>query len=127
VRRIALPGLVLALAAGGCGGGETAYTPEETRACLAARGAQIGGKLDFVASTATGGAFLARLAGNSVKVVFGETETDARQIEMAYQHFAFQNVKEGLPDVLRRQGNVVMLWQRHPDETQLSLVVGCLS
>jgi hypothetical protein len=123
---VALLGLLLALAAGGCGG-ETAYAPDETRACLASRGVQIGGKLDFVASTATGGAFLARMAGNSVKVVFGETEEDARQIELAYQHFAFQNVKEGLADVLRREANVVMLWQRHPEDTQLSLVVGCLT
>jgi hypothetical protein len=126
VRRIVLLAVGLAVAAAGCGGGGASYTPAETRSCLASRGAQIGGKLDFVASTAPGGAFLARLAGNSVKVVFGETEEDAEGIELAYQRFAFQNVKQGLADVLRRDGNVVMLWARHPDDTHLALVQGCL-
>jgi hypothetical protein len=117
--------LIVALAAG-CGGGSSSYTPEKTRECLVARGVEIGGKLDFVASTATGGAFAARLGDNAVKVVFGETEGDAEQIQRAYERFAFSNVRAGLPDVLRRQGNVVMLWHEHPQDGDLELVVGCL-
>jgi hypothetical protein len=61
-----------------------------------------------------------------VKVVFGETEGDAEQIQRAYERFAFSNVRAGLPDVLRRQGNVVMLWHEHPQDGDLELVVGCL-
>jgi len=109
----------------GCGSSKT-YSLEDTKACLPSRGAQIGGKLDFVASTATGGAFVAVIGENSVKVVFGETEGDAEQIELAYDHFARPNVKPGLADVLRRQGNAVMLWKEHPQDSDLALVTGCL-
>lgn len=124
--RVAL--LVLALVvlvASGCGG-KTSYTEAKTRSCLQARGAQVGGKLDFVASTATGGAFSAALGDNDVKLVFGQTDSDAQQIVAAYERFAFPNVRTGLPDVLRRYGNVVTLWHEHPQDADLSLVVGCL-
>jgi len=127
VGRVALLGIaVLALIAAGCGGKST-YSVAKTRACLNARGATIGGKLDFVASTATGGAFAVSLGDNSVKLVFGQTSSDAQQIVAAYQRFAFQNVRGGLPDVLRRYNNVVTLWHAHPQDSDLSLVVGCLS
>jgi hypothetical protein len=116
---------VLALLTAGCGS-STSYSLPKTRDCLGSRGAQIGGKLDFVASTATGGAFEAALGDNTVKLVFGETEGDAQQIVSAYQRFAFPNVRSGLPDVLRRYNNVVTLWHAHPQDADLSLVVGCL-
>ncbi len=109
----------------GCGSSKS-YSLADTRACLLARGVQIGGKLDFVASTATGGAFVARLGDNTVKIVFGETENDAEQIQLAYDHFALPNVKAGLADVLRRYENTVTLWHEHPQESDLALVVGCL-
>ncbi len=86
----------------------------------------MGGPLDFVATTATGGAFAARLGDNSVKVVFGETESGAEELQRAYERFAFENVKEGLPDVLRRDRNAVMLWAAHPADSDVELVVGCL-
>ena len=124
--RVALPLVAMvALLASGCGG-KTSYSVAKTRACLQARGAQTGGKLDFVASTATGGAFSASLGDNEVKLVFGQTENDAEQIVAAYERFAFPNVKTGLPDVLRRYANVVTLWHAHPQDADLSLVVGCL-
>jgi hypothetical protein len=126
VARVALPLLALvAVLAAGCGG-KTTYSLAKTRACLQSRGAQVGGKLDFVASTATGGAFAARLGDNDVKLVFGQSENDAQQIVAAYERFAFANVKSGLPDVLRRYSNVVTLWHEHPQDADLSLVVGCL-
>jgi len=126
VARVALPLLALvAVLAAGCGG-KTTYSLAKTRACLQSRGAQVGGKLDFVASTATGGAFAAKLGDNDVKLVFGQSENDAQQIVAAYERFAFPNVKSGLPDVLRRYSNVVTLWHEHPQDADLSLVVGCL-
>jgi hypothetical protein len=115
----------MVLLAAGCGG-KSVYTVAKTRACLDARGVKIGGKLDFVASTATGGAFNASLGTNSVKLVFGQTQSDAQQIVAAYERFAFRNVRNGLPDVLRRYNNVVTLWHEHPQDADLSLVVGCL-
>jgi len=116
---------IVVLLAAGCGG-KTEYTVGKTRSCLSTRGVQIGHNLDFVASTATGGAFSASLGDNSVKLVFGETESDAEQIMAAYERFALPNVKAGLPDVLRRYNNVVTLWHAHPQDADLSLVVGCL-
>jgi hypothetical protein len=126
MRRVALLSMVLiGLTAAGCGGSKS-YSLEDTKACLKARGARIGGKLDFVASTATGGAFVASFGQNSVKVVFGETVGDAEGIELAYDRFALPNVKSGLPDVLRRYRNAVTLWHEHPQDSDLALVTGCL-
>jgi hypothetical protein len=122
--------LVLALLAAGCGG-STVYTVAKTRDCLTARGATIGkptvnGKPDFVGSTATGGAFSAALGDNGVELAFGQTEEDAKQIVLAYHHFARSNVQAGLDDVLKRYNNTVTLWNAHPQDSDLSLVVGCL-
>jgi len=117
--------VLLVLVVAGCGSSKS-YSLADTRACLEARGVKIGGPLDFVASTATGGAFAASLGDNSVKVVFGETTDDGEQLERAYGRFAFANVKEGLPDVLRRYANVVTLWHEHPSDSDLALVTGCL-
>jgi hypothetical protein len=124
--RVALPLLAfVVLLASGCGT-STSYTLAKTRKCLQGRGVQIGEKLDFVASTAQGGAFSANLGDNSVKIVFGQNEDDAKNLVGAYEHFAFRNVRAGLPDVLRRYTNAVTLWQEHPSDADLSLVVGCL-
>jgi len=119
--------VLLALGAAGCGG-STSYTLEKTRTCLTDRGVDIAAvpRADIVGSSATGGAFAASLGDNSVKIVFGETQDDAEQIEGAYERFAFSNVKAGLTDVLRRDKNAVMLWQKHPQDNDLSLVTGCL-
>lgn len=125
--RLGLACLVVAavLLLAGCGG-TTAYTAAKTKTCLLQRGVKVGGKLDFVASTATGGAFVANLGDNSTKIVFGESVSDGQQIQDAYQRFAFKNVQSGLPDVLRRYNNAVTLWAHHPSDSDLALVVGCL-
>ena len=115
----------LLLVVAGCGG-SSAYSLEKTRACLIQRGAKVGGRLDFVASTATGGAFRTALGDNSLEIVFGETSSDAEQIQQAYERFAFRNVKAGLADVLRRYKNAVTLWREHPQDADLALVQGCL-
>jgi hypothetical protein len=125
---IAAAAFVAALLAG-CGGGgnpaKTIYSRDKTMACLKKANVKIGGELDFVASTATGGAFKAKVPGNDVTVVFGQTLDDANNIDQAYVHFHAQNV--GIEDVLRQQGNAVMLWHQHPSDDDLSLVTGCLT
>lgn len=125
---IAAAALAAALLAG-CGGGggdtsKTIYSRDKTITCLKASGAKIGGALDFVASTATGGAFRARLPDNFVTVVFGQSIHDADNIDQAYVHFHARNV--GIEDVLHQQGNAVMLWHQHPSDEDLNQVVDCL-
>jgi hypothetical protein len=109
----------------GCGGSST-YKLEPTKNCLVQRGVGIGGPLDFVAGTATGGAFRANLGDNWVTVSFGDSVKGGEDIENAYTRFAGANVRQGLPDVLRRYKNAVTLWHAHPSDSDLSLVVGCL-
>jgi len=116
---------VVVLVLAGCGG-QTTYTLNATRQCLVQRGARIGGKLDFVAQTATGGAFVTQLGDNWVTVAFGQTVNGGIQIQEAYERFAFKNVRAGLADVLKRYNNAVTLWHKHPQDSDLALVVGCL-
>lgn len=120
---LAALGLTVALA--GCGS-TTIYTLGATESCLAQRGAKIGGPLDFVASTATGGAFRTTLSDNWVTVAFGQTLAGGQELEDAWTRFAYPNVKNGLPSVLQRYDNVVTLWHKTPQDSDLSLVVGCL-
>jgi hypothetical protein len=120
----ALVALVLVLA--GCGGGgNSLYTRQATAACLATNGLKptgIGG--DFVASTATGGAFHVELPDNAVTVSFGQTLDDATNLDGAYRRFHAENV--GIDDILRTQENAVMLWRVHPTDTDIATITDCL-
>jgi hypothetical protein len=128
VARVGLPLLaVVVLLAAGCGG-KTSYSLPKTRSCLQARGAQVTppARSDIVATSAVGGSFKALLGDNFVTLVFGTDEGSGQNLADAYARFAFPNVRTGLPDVLRRYSNVVTLWHEHPQDADLSLVVGCL-
>jgi hypothetical protein len=125
VKRLAAMLVASCLLAVSCGdGGEHLATEAKTRACLTAAGVRIGGQLDFVASTATGGAFKAHFPENDVTVVFGETIADADNINDAYQRFHAKNV--GIEDVLKQQANVVMLWRLHPADADIARLTDCL-
>jgi hypothetical protein len=113
------------LALASCGSsGTKVYTVQKTRACLVKKHVPIGGRLDFVATTATGGAFKAHFGANFVTVVFGATQADADNIYDAYVNFHAKNV--GINDVLRQQQNAVMLWHAHPADSDASTLAGCL-
>jgi len=131
VLRFALLGVVVLLVAAGCGSSRKTYTATATRACLTKDGATIGGALDFVASTALGGAFIAHMPGNPsdgnwATIAFGSGDADAIQLQLAYERFAFPNVKQNIADVLKRYNNAVTLWHTHPANSDLALVVNCL-
>jgi hypothetical protein len=112
----------------GCGSGGTAiYTREATVACLqniSLHPTSVAETSDFVANSATGGAFTVQLVDNRVTVSFGESNADADNIDQAYHRFKASNV--GLNDVLRRQGNALMLWHLHPQDDDLTTITGCL-
>jgi hypothetical protein len=120
--------LVVVIISSGCGaGGTTIYTKDATEACLQDAGLQprpVTETADFVANSATGGAFVVQLVANRVTVSFGETEADADNIDQAYRRFKATNV--GVNDVLRRQGNALMLWHVHPQDDDLATITGCL-
>lgn len=117
--------VLLALLAASCGKtGGALYSVEKTRACLAKDNVRLGGPLDFVATTATGGALKATLGSNGVTVVFGDTVADADNIDEAYRRFRSKNV--GIDDVLREQGNAVMLWHEHPSGADIARITACL-
>jgi hypothetical protein len=127
VLRFALLGVAVLLIAAGCGSSRKTYTAAATRTCLTKKGATIGGQLDFVASTALGGAFIVHLSDdNFATVAFGSGDADAIQLQLAYERFAFPNVKQNLSDVLKRYNNAITLWHKHPASNDLTLVVNCL-
>lgn len=120
--------LAVVVLVSGCGsGGAKLYTKDATEACLQKAALQpksVAETSDFVANSATGGAFVVQLADNRVTVSFGESEADADNIDQAYHRFKASNV--GLDDVLRRQGNALMLWHVHPQDSDLATITGCL-
>jgi hypothetical protein len=126
VKLIFLSGLVLAFVLAGCGGsgGSRLYTRQKTRDCLVAKHIALGGALDFVATTATGGALRAHLASNFVTITFGATTADAGNIDQAYRSFRARNV--GIDDVLREDQNAVMLWHEHPSDADIATITSCL-
>jgi hypothetical protein len=99
---------------------------EPSRACLRAAGVRTDRNLgaDFIAGTSTGGAFRAHFGENFVMVVFSDSVDHADGINDAYHRFHSQNV--GIEDILRQQGNVVMLWHEHPSDAEQAKVADCL-
>jgi hypothetical protein len=119
--------LALTLAACGGSGGPSTYTLQKTRLCLVKDDSlKLNRKLDFVASTATGGALhVVMPKKNAVTIVFGETVGDANNINDAYHRFRAKNV--GVEDILRQDKNVVLLFKEHPSDAELATIQDCLS
>ena len=126
-RALLVPAACLVLLLTACGkSGTPLYTKQSSEACLRKAGLSPAPvpESDFVANTADGGAFQVRLIANRVTVSFGVTAAHADNLDQAYRRFRAHNV--GIDDVLRRQGNAVMLWHVHPEDTDLATVTGCL-
>ena len=115
-----------ALLAAGCGA-PSEHSVDKTKACLQTTGARITPpRGDFVASTATVGAFRAYLRGgtNFVTMSFGADEKEAADTARGYDRFHGKNV--GLADILFVDKNVVMLWKQHPSDAETKSVIDCL-
>ncbi len=129
MRRLCVLLLTIALATVGaaCGGGgdEVLYDVDVTRECLREqRNVRVTDDVDFVASSAMGGAVHVRFRDNEVTLAFGEDVADAEQTERAYRRFAPRTLK--IQHVLHRQRNVVLLWGVTPSSEASALVTGCL-
>ncbi len=129
MKPIALIALV-AFVAAGCGGGSTStslHTLAATKQCIETKLAihrfpPLGD--DFVASTASGGAFRVRLADDAVTILFGQSADEASNLADAYRRFHAKNV--GIEDILRTDSNAVMLWQLHPSADDENNIHDCL-
>ena len=125
LRLAPLLALVVLLAA--CGPpGPKIYNEAKSRACFVAGDFKVTAPpaTDFVASTALGGSFRVHLHNNFVTVSFGKDVANAQNLDDVYTSVHATNV--GIEDVLRMDGNAVMLWHAHPTDTQLGVVQGCL-
>jgi hypothetical protein len=127
VKRL-LPLLAVAVCLAACGSSSpVTYTKTASAKCLTKQGVPtkpVSQSVDFVAWSAEGGSFRAKLSNNFVTVSFGPTLDKANGIADAYRRFAASNV--GIDDVLRQQGNAVMLWHVHPTDADISTITGCL-
>jgi hypothetical protein len=121
-----LPAVVLAgalVVLVGCGSTST-YDVDKSRACLVRQpGVVVRNKVDFVASTALGGAISVTLGGNEVTLSFAADRTEAERLVRAYQRFRGRNI--GLEDVLRANHNLVALWEMHPSDAALETIHDC--
>jgi hypothetical protein len=125
VKRIIVTGALFAALLAGCGGSSShLYSLAKTTACLKTQPVRLGGQLDFVASTAIGGAVKIHTSDNFLTLVFGSTVADGNNIAAAYRRFAAKNV--GVDDVLHQDENAVMLWHDHWSQADLDLIGGCL-
>jgi hypothetical protein len=117
----------VALLATACGKpGPKTYSATKSRACLAGAHVRLGSAPagDFIASTALGGSFNVTFPDNAATVSFGSDPSNAQSLDDAYRQVHAKNV--GVDDVLRMQGNAVMLWHAHPSDADLATLQDCL-
>jgi hypothetical protein len=120
--------VALASACGGSGGDEpSSYALAPTKQCLRGEeGFEVDTRnVDFVATTALGGAMRVRVSPtNFVVMAFGENEAEAQRIEQAYREFAGRSIP--IDDVLERRKNLVLVWNAPPTGEEDDAVSGCL-
>lgn len=102
------------------------YTLAATRSCLRRHGIRVRPTVDFIASTAAGGAFVAELPAAAVTISFATDVSPAEAIVLGYERVAPPSARAGLRDVLMRYNNAVMLWHAPPSARDRALAVSCL-
>ncbi|MFL5854705.1 MAG: hypothetical protein ACJ77G_19815, partial [Solirubrobacteraceae bacterium] len=98
-----------------------------TRQCLAGEeGVKVNlKKIDFVATTALGGAMRVRVsATNFVVMAFGNDEAEGRRLEQAYREYAGKSIP--IDEVLERRKNLVLVWNAPPTGEEEDAVASCL-
>jgi hypothetical protein len=124
-RLAAVPAAAVLLAS--CGGSDPSapYRLPPTKDCLEQSDLRVSTKPpDFVASTASGGALRVRFADIRLTLTFGESEAEAARTEQAYRRFAPKKLP--IDDVLRRNRNVVELWEFSPTIDHQDTLNRCL-
>src|SRR5215218_465988 len=113
---------------GGSGGDEpSSYALAPTRQCLQSEnGVEVDTHdVDFVASTALGGAMRVKVSPqNFVVMAFGNDDAEGARIEQAYRDFAGKRIP--IDDVLERKKNLVLVWNAPPTGEDESAISSCL-
>lgn len=141
---------VLAVVAAGCGssgstggsnssgggnnnnnGGAAVYTAKGTVACLRTRGFKgvttARDKVGLIAAFAGNGGLKATAkSGNVLTIAFAQDSTGVHGTEKAFTRFAKGVYKRHIRDVMRSQGNAVLVWTETPKNAELSDALGCL-
>lgn len=101
------------------------FSEKKTEECFAKRtDVKIDHNVDFVANTASNGAFRVIFDNNSVTLVFTRNPKEAANIDTAYRRFHAKNV--GINDVLEQNRNVVALWKYHAGVIHEADLTDCL-
>jgi hypothetical protein len=127
--RSTLPVLAALALVAGCSRGAEAPKPyklEPTRACLVDAGLRVGAvpQSDFVASTATEGSLRVTYTDIHLTLTFGEDDAEAERLDAGYRRFAPSKLP--IDDVLRRNRNVVELWEFAPTIDHQDTLNRCL-
>jgi hypothetical protein len=122
-------GLAAVVPLAGCGGSDpnALYRLEPTMECLEKSDLRVTARpprSDVVATTASGGALRVRFADIRLTLTFGETEAEATRTEQAYRQFAPKKLP--IDDVLKRNRNVVELWEFSPTIDHQDTLNRCL-
>ncbi len=129
---------VLVFVAAGCGGsgsgagGSSAiYTAKATLPCLREKGfthvTTAARKVGLIASVAEHGGLRATAkSGNTVTIAFTAGANDVGGTERAFRRFAKGVYKGHIRDVMRAQGNAVLVWTETPSDAELNDALGCL-
>jgi predicted small lipoprotein YifL len=121
-----LAGVALA-GCGGDGGDSEPPTAREVASCVRDGGAEATtdrDDLDAVASAAGVGGVDVEWPRNSATVVIERTDSDAENTERTYELFA-EGFETDLGDTLRRDGTVVVLYDKSPTDDEAALIEDC--
>jgi hypothetical protein len=129
--RVAAVSLVLvALLAAGCGNSQgKTLTAAGTVGCLRNQGFKVTrapAKIGLIAAFAANGGLLAAKEGNPVTIAFAADETDAKSTQAAVKNQAPPFYKKRINDIMRVEGNAVMVWTTAPTQDQIDTVEHCL-
>jgi len=127
-RTLAL-GLAAAALLASCGGDDPTapYRLDPTKECLQESDLRVTDRppaTDFVATTASGGALRVRFADIRLTLLFGASEAEAGRLDRAYRRFAPRRLP--IDDVLKRNRNVVELWEFSPTIDHQDTLNRCL-
>jgi hypothetical protein len=132
VARVALPIVLIALLAAGCGARSAKpFTAQGTIGCLkdkkfavTTNPAQVG----FIATFAdNGGVRATSQSGNVVTIAFTKDVATVDDTVEAFRSHASPLLKPHFNDVVRTNRNTVMVWTTTPSADDDKLVEGCLS